>query len=1084
MIFHNKRTVLFILLKVFFLFFSSTSFAVDKLDYQNKNFSLENKYRPYLELGGIKYFNQQSSGAGIYDLFLPLLAGRQDNKGLLFADLRIFDRTGSSFEGNTHLGYRHLFNETKQMIGIYASFDRRRSEKKRYFNQITIGGEYWQNKWFIGGNIYTPIGKKRRVVTKDMVPEVTEKSWKGTRSIGRVVEHIDTTTTVKRKRTFEKSLYGLDAEVGHAFTEQLTGYAGGYLFQDGIFKSSNNREAKTKWGPRLRLTYDYNPSNTKKVFGILDGISFEAGVQHDKPRGTSGYIGIKLKVGLTNSEKTINLSGFERHMTELVRRDPDIVLSEENTMFTKQSSTRKKEEPERDKTLEELLENFGLPATATWKEVRKQYRAYALKYHPDKNKNGEKLFADYNALYELMENRFRNNNQAHDDVILALPRGDSTQVAGDFHLIFPQTKGIEAKNYAEEIWSKTEADNSLAIIQPQRYQSRESCVLESKEATDDTSIFAVTLSQESQHNKFRILYKGNNTNRVGFFTIISLQKEQSKEDFIGEITSFLQQPDGIFSEKVVNSVRADFWKPNPSRLIAKSSSDEVGGYFPNNQQTSVKVFDEITKYSTEPVVISGYEYHGGGFLESSFKNSSKSVSEEITQLNYEYSNLDIENILVYRLFELIVENNNELLMPLVITTPISKKTLLLSSNQGLFSSWIRKETELTSRKILIPIYLDNERHWISVLFEGKQEKKEDKEEKGKKEEDSGYLGVSYFDSLIERKMQNVSQNWLNQLLENSYDGKVDFVYGQAKQQSDKSVGCGAFAIENVIGILDFSVLDLFDIDNINQDEESIRKSHNELLEKYKGQSAISLINDLKAKGVLFVDLNSKLHLNDRARLAIIRGGKKEAEEVGTLDHADNNLESQNRKEVSIFQKSYNVVYQFINDHEYLLAPLSSAAAGGIRGGIWGIMIGGVLGIIDESLIYFGYTDRYYLTWSAFGVATGHVIKPSIVSDVVGATAGLLLPTGIPTKILSDHQELIAPTISAIAEGTKSGITGMVNGGMLGMMDEALIYYEFTDRHYLTFGTVGISVMSVLGWFSGMPFLGDSIGIVLGLIAAN
>ena len=399
----------------------------------NNIFSSTNKYQPYLELGGIKYFNQEPSGAGIYDLFLPLLVGEQDNKQLLFTDLRIFDRTGSSFEGNAHLGYRVLIPETKQLYGFYASFDRKRSDssiikKKNYFNQITIGGEYWQDKWFIGGNLYTPIGKKKRISTQVTASDLKGLTQKGSRAITLVIDHTSTLPTthspIKTKKIFEKSLYGLDAEIGHAFTDDLTGYAGGYWFQDGFFKSSKDREAKTKWGPRLRLTYNYHPANTKRFLGFLDGASLEAGIQHDKPRGTSGYIGFSIKVGLTNSEKTTsNLSGFERHMTELVRRDPDIIVGEareetfrqeyyqegEHGFVGKRASSDKSYSERIDYKnwpFEELLKELDLPATASLIEVRKAYRSLSLIHHPDKTRDDGSKQGRINGVYEELGNRF------------------------------------------------------------------------------------------------------------------------------------------------------------------------------------------------------------------------------------------------------------------------------------------------------------------------------------------------------------------------------------------------------------------------------------------------------------------------------------------------------------------------------------------------------------------------------------------------------------------------------------------------------------------------------------------------------
>ena len=189
------------------------------------------------------------------------------------------------------------------MFGIYGSFDRKRSDHKKYFNQIMLGGEYWQDKWFFGGNIYKPVGRTKKFIDKK-------------ESASQIISHI---APIKSTiNYYEKAQGGIDAELGHTFTESLTGYLGGYYF--------SADDTKTVSGPKIRLTYDYRPTSGKRLFNVLDGVSLEAGIQHDKPRGTSGYIGIKLKVGLTNSEKSSNISGFERHMVELVRRDPDIIV--------------------------------------------------------------------------------------------------------------------------------------------------------------------------------------------------------------------------------------------------------------------------------------------------------------------------------------------------------------------------------------------------------------------------------------------------------------------------------------------------------------------------------------------------------------------------------------------------------------------------------------------------------------------------------------------------------------------------------------------------------------------------------------
>ena len=299
---------LFILILSSFLLFSSISFAVARLENQDKNFKLEDKYQPYFELGGIKYFNQYTKGAGVYDLFLPLI---QKENRLIFTALRIFDRTGSSFEGNVHIGYRKLYPVTKQLFGIYGAFDRKRSSFDNNFNQLTLGLEYWSDRWFVGGNVYKPIFvvKKRILEQFSGVPSHMQQ----------VSKSLSVTADVNHQVYCERALPGIDAEVGYSITDWFTSYVGGYYF--------HASDASTVAGPKMRLTYNYNKPYGR-ILGIIDAINLEAGVQHDKPRRTTAYIGIKLKVGLTNLEKPSNLSGFEKHMVDLVRRDPDIVISD------------------------------------------------------------------------------------------------------------------------------------------------------------------------------------------------------------------------------------------------------------------------------------------------------------------------------------------------------------------------------------------------------------------------------------------------------------------------------------------------------------------------------------------------------------------------------------------------------------------------------------------------------------------------------------------------------------------------------------------------------------------------------------
>jgi hypothetical protein len=301
---------------IIFLLLSPKIFADTNSELTLEIKKSENIYLPYLEVGGEKCFHDSSNAALIYDLFIPLL---QKQEQLLFTDLRIFDRTGKQFEGNIHLGYRKMSEITHQMLGIYGAFDRKRTLHQNFFNQLTLGFEYWQNRFFVGGNVYMPIGGRVKTTRFNQSAQLVD------------LNPIENTskTQITTQRNFEKSLGGGDAQVGYEFTNKLTGYAGGYYF------AGNN--VKTVAGPKISFTYDFSRPN-QRILRVIDGISLEAGAQYDNIRKKTGYIRINFKVGLNPHDKTSNLEGFAKHMIELVRRDQDIMSSDTNETEIKERS--------------------------------------------------------------------------------------------------------------------------------------------------------------------------------------------------------------------------------------------------------------------------------------------------------------------------------------------------------------------------------------------------------------------------------------------------------------------------------------------------------------------------------------------------------------------------------------------------------------------------------------------------------------------------------------------------------------------------------------------------------------------------
>ncbi|MBU0743908.1 MAG: inverse autotransporter beta domain-containing protein [Gammaproteobacteria bacterium] len=263
------------------------------------------KYTPYIEVGGTRFFDAGDPNyAVILDLFTPIW---QDQTKLGFANLRYTDRSGPPFEVNLHLGYRQLSEEKQRLYGVYFAFDRKRTEGKSYFNQLALGMEFWNKNWFVGGNIYKPLGGAKSI------GHYTEKEMELYRN--KIFKNIGITRDLEH----EKAMPGIDAEIGYEFIRGLVGYVGGYYF--------NASEMTALYGPKFRLTYDYSRRDGKKVLGMFDKVGFTSGVQRDNPRGTVWHLGVNFRLGWSHDASKV-LDGVSRHMMDPVRRDIDIISAE------------------------------------------------------------------------------------------------------------------------------------------------------------------------------------------------------------------------------------------------------------------------------------------------------------------------------------------------------------------------------------------------------------------------------------------------------------------------------------------------------------------------------------------------------------------------------------------------------------------------------------------------------------------------------------------------------------------------------------------------------------------------------------
>lgn len=175
----------------------------------------------------------ESRRIGEVDYFLPII---QNERSLLFLDLRTNFDNLSQQEGNFGLGYRAM-QDNGWNLGSYTFFDRRRSIEGNYFSQITTGLEVLGENFDARANAYIPIGNKTKEV---------ENSTKVDLSSG----------SIQILSGIEKAYHGADVELGWRVpifdaneNTEIRVYGGGYWFD------AESSESIT--GPRAALNSAY-----------------------------------------------------------------------------------------------------------------------------------------------------------------------------------------------------------------------------------------------------------------------------------------------------------------------------------------------------------------------------------------------------------------------------------------------------------------------------------------------------------------------------------------------------------------------------------------------------------------------------------------------------------------------------------------------------------------------------------------------------------------------------------------------------------------------------------------------------------
>ena len=176
-------------------------------------------------------------------------------------------------------------------------------------------------------------------------------------------------------------------------------------------------------------------------------------------------------------------------------------------------------------------------------------------------------------------------------------------------------------------------------------------------------------------------------------------------------------------------------------------------------------------------------------------------------------------------------------------------------------------------------------------------------------------------------------------------------------------------------------------------------------------------------------------------------------------------------------KMYGPIYKAIYKCEFLL-PIAATSAIGLT--TWGPigLAAGALGAVDVVAKHYEIYDKPYITSAVLGWGSLSSFKtPYYISDIIGAAAGLLLPTGI---IYPHMDKIVAPVSGAISGYSYMGPYGAGIGFAAGAIDEGLSLYNITHSYPLTYTLSNIATANLFLPQSGRVvnyLLPESLGII-------
>lgn len=212
-----------------------------------------------------------------------------------------------SFEGNLGVGYRQATDGNGSVWGLYGYFDHLETPFENEYRQLTVGGEYFYGKNWLGRiNGYLPEDDEQSVPVS--VANTGRLQNGQIQFVNRNLE--------------ENSLPGADFEIGRRFTpfNQRIWLYGGYFF----FDRSGFEEVE---GPRVRAEATWD------IDFLSSGTDLTAGVEYQdddvRDEQIFGLLRIDIPFGVSSDDGNNRPGWVKNRLSRRVKRDVDIVTGQD-----------------------------------------------------------------------------------------------------------------------------------------------------------------------------------------------------------------------------------------------------------------------------------------------------------------------------------------------------------------------------------------------------------------------------------------------------------------------------------------------------------------------------------------------------------------------------------------------------------------------------------------------------------------------------------------------------------------------------------------------------------------------------------